>query len=410
MALKDVLGANKKKRFKKEEQRTQLIQKMNAKKAEYTDYIMNNRKYVDTLTDVESLRPFINTLYTRASLPPPKNIFLANNSRDLKKILYYLLTSDKLNQKSENIDLDIFKGTRHEAFQSGYTAISKYLKPNDVEEEDDPNSLYKTVYDSMFGRNDQMAIVMRELKSDYINFLRNEFGSKDFIRKLYESTLIGLYENVFTIRYLLVFRELLEPKTLEYIDFLQDNALLNLVFFNNFVIIGQMPEKIRVNERGRLHSTDEAALIFRGNEHHYYLHGVKFSKEDWERVVSGNIKFEEILKMSNNIEVRRAAFGTVGYEKIFTSVPDKYKQLLSSEDGYELWNVSKDLFNDQDLTNDMRVLRYKCPSTGRQYVDTVPQIGRVHDQDIELNKALDAAAWKFGKTRKEFKEGLVAES
>ena len=113
----------------------------------------------------------------------------------------------------------------------------------------------------------------------------------------------------------------------------------------------------------------------------YALNGVRFEKPLWTKIVKGKLTGKEILTIEN-IEQRMAVIKTIGMDKIIGSLNAKVLDTYKSR-GWEL------LLIENVFDSPAYFLRYKCPSSGREYVSGIkPEIG-------ELGKASIAMAWKF---------------
>src|SRR5690606_5351497 len=61
-----------------------------------------------------------------------------------------------------------------------------------------------------------------------------------------------------------------------------------------------VPDRIcRLNAKNQYHSDKQASIYWKGGAHFYFLNGVKFEKELWEKVVSGKMPYEDILKIED---------------------------------------------------------------------------------------------------------------
>jgi hypothetical protein len=56
---------------------------------------------------------------------------------------------------------------------------------------------------------------------------------------------------------------------------------------------------VRIDSQNRFHSDVQPAIRWKGGKELYYLSGVHFSKDLWEKVVSGQMSFKEILDIEN---------------------------------------------------------------------------------------------------------------
>lgn len=124
------------------------------------------------------------------------------------------------------------------------------------------------------------------------------------------------------------------------------------------------------------------------------------SMETWIRIAKDEITFKEILGIQD-IEQRMVALKRYGVEKILHDA--KAELLNESSRGNELYKIpiKAGLFS-----VDAYYLKYKDPSTGRQYISGVPpQMGETKNADACM-------AWKHGLSTKAYLmlEPLVTES
>jgi len=149
---------------------------------------------------------------------------------------------------------------------------------------------------------------------------------------------------------------------------------------------------IKIDEKNNFHSLTEPAIRWKKGKEFYYLWGVKFDKELWEKVVSKEISAIDALKIEN-IEQRYATLKYLGAEKL---LKDLNAELIDkSEKGNELY-VLKGIIPNKEI----KLLKYDCPSTKRIYTKFVP---------FEMTKADEAQAWSFSLELKEY-QNLTAES
>ena len=157
-------------------------------------------------------------------------------------------------------------------------------------------------------------------------------------------------------------------------------------FFKDVAIICSTPKKIKKDDQGRLHSVSEAAVHWQGDQNDYFIHGVMFEKHLWEKVTKREMKIKEMLQIQN-IEQRHVAIQLYGYD---TMVDELDAELLNrSKRGNELYLLRDNLISGRSI----KILKYKCPSTGRIYFSFVPD---------DINFADNAMAWKFHLTPKEY--------
>ncbi len=146
---------------------------------------------------------------------------------------------------------------------------------------------------------------------------------------------------------------------------------------------------IRRNSRGFLHSDAHPAVQW-GKSGLYFLNGVNFPKELWERVVSRQMPFGEILAIEN-IDQRVQA---MKYGDLEVFLKEAKAELLDkSEKGNELYLIPREA---GIFSRDAYFLKYKDPSTGRVYISGVdPEVGKKKNAD-------EAMAWKHQFTLGEY--------
>lgn len=150
--------------------------------------------------------------------------------------------------------------------------------------------------------------------------------------------------------------------------------------------------KIMVDEARRLHSMDKPALMWKDDYYSYWIQGVQMPAEIWKLLNRGNIKEQDIIEILShqNIEVRNVALRMIGgagfvFENMnFRLVHQTGRNMLYSLDGV--------------FKKSMKVLRYRCPSTNREYFKFVPP---------DMTDADHAQAWSFQLTPEEYESILV---
>jgi len=161
--------------------------------------------------------------------------------------------------------------------------------------------------------------------------------------------------------------------------------------------------KIRVDDAGRLHSTNSPAVSWKWTNL-YCLHGVYFGKQLFDNVVGRKLEGKHIISIPN-IEQRRVATDIYGIEKLMESL-DK-KLINRSPRGNELYSVNLGSTTNVQFLDDWYrneptkglVLKYSCPSTGRIYFSGIPN---VDDEDNAITRADQAMAWKFSLSEDEY--------
>ena len=152
----------------------------------------------------------------------------------------------------------------------------------------------------------------------------------------------------------------------EYSKFMGEaiSAGLGFVFdFEKVIIVIPMP-RFHKNTNRQLHSENEPAVKWLDGFEEYYLFGVKFEKELWEKITSKTILAIDVLKLGN-IEQRYAALKILGSEKLLQEL--NAELIDKSSLGNELYKIDGVIPN-----KSIRLLKYVCPSTGRVYTKFVP--------------------------------------
>ena len=114
--------------------------------------------------------------------------------------------------------------------------------------------------------------------------------------------------------------------------------------------------------QGRYHSTERPAIEWEG-EKLYYLCGVKFEKEWWDKIRRGELSAEEVFAI-DNVEHRRVAYEMMDKEKM-----KELKNFKVIDEGIDEKGKSAKLisFNVQNMEEDL--MFYNCidASTDREY-------------------------------------------
>ena len=171
---------------------------------------------------------------------------------------------------------------------------------------------------------------------------------------------------------------LLQSKDFDFVVGFYKKGIWNVVFTENFVFICKLPKEVHQDQQGRPHSEIGGAIKWRDGIENYFIHGVGFEKELWIKIVNDKLTCEEILKLEN-IEQRYVALMMKGAKNLLTELDAKL--IDSSERGNELYIIENIIRN-----RTLKLLKYKCPSTGRIYISFVP------DEFTDADKSM---AWKF---------------
>ena len=145
---------------------------------------------------------------------------------------------------------------------------------------------------------------------------------------------------------------------------------------------------VLINNQNRFHSLDKPAIRWKEGSEFYFIHGVNFTKELWEKIIQKKLPAIEILKLKN-IEQRYIAIKIYGASNIFKELKCELIDKSNRNELYALENII------QNKT--LKLLRYFCPTTKREYVKFVP---------YEFNKADEAQSWSFNISLRDYKEVL----
>ena len=127
----------------------------------------------------------------------------------------------------------------------------------------------------------------------------------------------------------------------------------------DFVIVCDRPKEIHRNQEGRLHNTQGLAIRYGDGWGLYYVHGVKFTEEQFKRIANASIT--DIIAWED-IDQRSALLRERPVKELLENVP---KRLIDHSDacgGYDLWEIElKDI-------GKARVLSYTGWSSDKEYI------------------------------------------
>jgi hypothetical protein len=193
-------------------------------------------------------------------------------------------------------------------------------------------------------------------------------------------------------------------------------GIWSIQFFKNWCIITRMPLRIQRDDQNRLHSVDGSSIIWNNKQDkNYFIHGVSFSEELWEKVVTDKITVNEILNIQN-MEQRNAILSVISPKILIDNLGAKlistHKQKKTGREYMDLNSYNKLKHHEIKLyringkflnldEEDVYILFYVDPSTTREYFSFI---------DPKYTKdAVEAMASKFGLTKQEYLS-ITAES
>ena len=172
---------------------------------------------------------------------------------------------------------------------------------------------------------------------------------------------------------------------IEAIDFEPFNthlaAVLNcpaweVIAFDELSIVVERPSKVRRDTENRLHSDQLPAIEWRDGEHLYYLQGVEFDKETWQKIIDQTFTIEDLMGIEN-ADKRAVATSMLKPELLLSHVNAEF--VNEGTKGTKLYRVPNFL----DSGQEQFCMTMECPSTGRMFLEWVdPEIGRKGDADL----------------------------
>ena len=159
--------------------------------------------------------------------------------------------------------------------------------------------------------------------------------------------------------------------------------------FEDFAIVCDAPTKLALDEQGRLHCDDGPAIQW-GNEYAlWFVNGTHVTQRIVEQ--SAELTAAEVSD-ERNAEVRRVMLDRYGGERGGDAIGKWLLDIDARPIDVDECHGSlyrAELFDDEPL----QMLRVRCPSTARTYFLRVPP---------QMRTAMEARAWTFGMTAKEF--------
>jgi hypothetical protein len=163
------------------------------------------------------------------------------------------------------------------------------------------------------------------------------------------------------------------------IDALQDCAF---GFITDKICIVLVKPTVTTDDQGRLHNDSKMAMKWSDTDGFYYLAGVKFEKQLWEKVVSGQMSFKEILDIENTEQRLQAMrFNPNALLK------ENPKLVHKSKRGNELWCIENSEVNKLYDEKKVWLLGFIDPSkkapNNKMYEEVSPQLAKASpDADV----------------------------
>ena len=156
----------------------------------------------------------------------------------------------------------------------------------------------------------------------------------------------------------------------EYFDILLNIPIV--VFIGNVLFVCEKPKCSWSNSF--LHSERLPAIRWEDGTGIYFLNGVRFEKEMWEKVVNKQMSFEDVMKIVD-VDQRTQAMKYVSFEKFVkhagATVVDTFQKFKfdGSPINYTLYKFpAGEIFQ-----SDENIVHFTCPSTANEYTHGVEQ-------------------------------------
>ena len=170
----------------------------------------------------------------------------------------------------------------------------------------------------------------------------------------------------------------------KYKSYLSNNQY-TMVQGRDFVVVCPLPLRLSRNHLGNMHNLTDYAIEWEDGYKLAYVDGVYIDYELFEKFRTKSLTYQELVSI-NNIEQRYVMLKYYGTDKLLKE--SKSILLDTGKNGIKLYSLPG-LINNKQL----KLLRYNCPSTGREYISFVP---------YEMEKANSAMAWKHNITEEEY--------
>jgi hypothetical protein len=148
----------------------------------------------------------------------------------------------------------------------------------------------------------------------------------------------------------------------KYYGYLQ-SGIFYCMFFEKVAYVILRPTLVKQDERKRLHSTNSPSIAWSDETEEYYLHGVKFEKKWWTKIVEDKMSPQEIFAI-DNLEHRRIAYEFMDKSKMSKLKDYKILDEQIDEKGNPMKIIS---FNVKGINEPLKYYQCVCPSTKREY-------------------------------------------
>ena len=318
-----------------------MLEKLNEEQEKQIEIIRN--KWIDRALNSngeyneKNLKDGIDWLYSLVNLPPPKFKIIVN--------------SPLAAQFAFNFITEIFKILK-----------DKELKVNDQINDQVTSQVRNQIWDQ----------VRNQVGSQYINFLSRGLS--------WDSGWLAFFD------YFGIIGIKLTDNFRKYESYIKQ-GFWDAILFENVVIIITPPIKV-LQQNNRLHSNTEAAVQWLDGTENYFIEGVGFGKDIFEKIRDKKLTSDEAVNL-RNVEQRTIAMRKIGYENVIRELG---ANILHTDGDYQLISVD---MKDDDVP--AKFVKVKCPSTGKEV------LLRVDPKDTNIIDCMSAVSWTFVLNKEEYK-------
>lgn len=320
--------------------------------------------------------------------------------------------TQQLNHINDSLILDTEKSVRNEDVGKIRDKTHNQL----IEQTTDMDyNVYNKIYDQIGGNTStfmdtiraQITAQVNEIlksQSAYYGTRNNEPEKMEFVEQsmgiLYHSW-VSFYEYFRKIK-VVDERDPANADYIRYADFLK-KGVWSIQYFTNFVVICKLPKRVRLDDQNRLHSMAGSAIVWRTPDvTNYFIHGVSFPDDLYNKIKDGTITAKELLTIQNQ-EQKAAAIREVGFDKLIQALGDKARCIdigrKRIKQNGEWVTLENELYQISGLFRfDMKTVKCRCTSTDRIFYIDVPP---------EMENANEAMAWTLDMTKQEYEQMTV---
>ena len=237
--------------------------------------------------DIEAFKKGITFIYSLANLKDPIKVYV-----DSPLGLQYACQILKKIKVSEQVSNQVWNQVGSQVKSQVWNQVSDQVR-NQVS-----NQVWNQVSDQV--NNQVWNQVWNQVSDQVWNQVRNQVIEQ--VGDRYESFAgMGLGQDSGWVSFYDFFintKIINHEKFDQYKEFIK-SGVYDTILFNNFAIGCRRPNFVSRDEQGRMHNDTRSAVSWRDGFELYYLAGVHFEKELWQKVVSGTMTFKEILDIEN---------------------------------------------------------------------------------------------------------------